>query len=304
MQKRDTARVLVAMAALAGLAWPSAQAFAQVSAYTSSPVNLYAGPSGDYPVVSGIGAGVPVTVMGCVSDYSWCDVALPDLRGWVYAAYLSYPYQGEYVPLEGYGSVIGLPIIGFSLGTYWGSFYRDRPWYGERDRWAHVPSPGYGGRPSGSPPRMRPPEGGYAPGSYGRPPEGGRPPAPPQGGMRPPEPERPGQPPAGGHQWGQPPGFAGNTRGDGGAPRPAPGGNYGQPHPMSPEGGGRPPAPQPDRGFHPGGPGGGFEHGGAPAMRAPAPMPAPGRPAGPPPQGGGHPSGEGGGNRGEGRQPG
>jgi len=265
MKKRNTARAVVVAAALTCLAWPAAQAFAQSVAYTSTPVNLYAGPSGDYPVVSGLGAGQPVTVMGCVSDYSWCDVALADLRGWVYAAYLTYPYEGQYVPLESYGSVIGLPIVGFSLGAYWDSYYRNRPWYGERGRFAHVPSPGYGARPSGPRPGERP--------------EPGRPVEPPAVGGRP-----------------EPRGFAGSA----GAPRPdagaratgQPGGNFGQPRAIQPEAP-RAPAQQPG-GFRPGAPAGGFERG-APPMRAPGPMAAPGRPAAPQ---GGRPAGEGGG-RGE-----
>ncbi|MBN3858242.1 SH3 domain-containing protein, partial [Paraburkholderia sp. Ac-20340] len=158
----------------AGLSLGSAEAYAQSQAYTSEPVDLYAGPSGDYPVVTELGPNVPVTVMGCVSDYSWCDVAMPGMRGWVYAGYLTYPYQGGYVPLEGYGAAIGLPIVTFSIGAYWGSFYRDRSWYGDRERWSHVPPPGYGGHPSGPPPGPRGgPQGGQ-----------GRPPAPQVGGGR------------------------------------------------------------------------------------------------------------------------
>jgi uncharacterized protein YraI len=278
MKRPNTARAVVVAAALTGLAWPAAQAFAQVSAYTSGPVYLYAGPSGDYPVVSSLGAGAPVTVMGCVSDYSWCDVALPDMRGWVYAAYLSYPYQGQYVPLQGYGPVIGLPVIGFSVGTYWDRFYRNRPWYGERDRWAHAPSPRYDARPAEPAPRARPPEAGR---SFAPPANAGRP----------------------GQFEGGRPGPQQDFHG-GGAPRPEagqrmpgqPGGNFGQPHPQ---------APQQPGGLRPGGgPAGGVEHG-APQMRGPGPGPmqAPGRPAAPP-QGGGHPSGgEGGGHR-DSRQPG
>jgi uncharacterized protein YraI len=293
MKMRNTARAAAVATLLAGLAWPAAQAFAQVSAYTSSPVYLYAGPSGDYPVVSSIGAGVPVEVMGCVSDYSWCDVSLPDLRGWVYAAYLSYPYEGEYVPLQGYGSVIGLPIVGFSIGAYWDHFYRNRPWYGDRDRWAHAPAPGYGIRPAGPPPGARlaePSRPFVAPGNVGRPGQPGMVERPGQPGMV----ERPGQPGMVGRPG--PQGFPGNA----GAPRPEagahmpgrPGGNFGQPHPMQPEGAPRPPGPQ--GGFRPGPPAGGFEHG-APPMRAPGPMAAPARPAAPQ---GGHPSGgEGGDHR-------
>jgi uncharacterized protein YraI len=284
MKKRNTVRAAAVAALLAGLGWPAAQALAQTAAYTSSPVDLFAGPSDEYPVVSEVDAGMLVTVMGCLNDYSWCDVALPGLRGWVYAAYLSYPYQGQYVPLQGYGSVIGLPIIGFTIGTYWDSFYRDRPWYGERDRWAHERPRGYGERPPEPPPGARGPQARrpVPPSVYGGHPEG------PQMGGRPEPQER----------------FQGNP----GAPRPEigghgggqPGANYGQrpvPQEMAP----RPQAPQQPGGFRPGAPAAGVEHGG-PQMRAPVPMQGPGRPAAPPQQQqGGHPSGgEGGGHR-EGR---
>lgn len=243
MHKRDSmrARALAVAAASAcfGLAAPGA--FAQAQAYTSEPVDLYAGPSGDYPVVTELGPNVPVTVMGCVSDYSWCDVALPDLRGWIYGAYLAYPYQGGYVPVEGYGAAIGLPIVTFSFGAYWGSFYRDRPWYGDRERWARVPPPGYGGRPQGPPPQVHggpPPGSGHPPPVNGapRPPvaampgNGGRPPAPPSGAGRPspgPVPQYegrgPSQSPGYAHAPGMPPGAAhgpapapGNVRQEGG----------------------------------------------------------------------------------------
>lgn len=175
MHKRKTMRVsaLAIAAAAAGfaLAAPSAFAQAQAQAYTSQPVELFSGPSGDYPVVTELGPNVPVTVMGCVSDYSWCDVALPDLRGWIYAEYLEYPYEGNYVPLESYGPTIGLPVVTFALGAYWDSFYRGRPWYGDRDRWEHRPPPHFGERPPGPPPGRggMPPERGGPPPGMGRP---------------------------------------------------------------------------------------------------------------------------------------
>ena len=115
------------LAGAAGLLILPGMASAQSQAYTTSPVNLYAGPAQDYPVVSQLPAGVPVAVMGCVSGYTWCDVAIQDQRGWVYAGYLNYPYQGNNVQLLNYGTAIGLPIVTFSIGTYWGSYYRGRP---------------------------------------------------------------------------------------------------------------------------------------------------------------------------------
>ncbi|MFX1765043.1 peptide-binding protein [Paraburkholderia sp. A1RI-2L] len=169
---RGLALPLATVCVAAGMVFAASGVRAQTQAYTNEPVDLFAGPSDAYPVVSELGPNVPVTVMGCVSDYSWCDVALPGLRGWVYGGYLSYPYQGAYVPLTGYGAVIGLPIVTFSVGAYWGSFYRDRPWYGDRDRWEHAPPPERG----------RPPE---PQRFHGGPPDGGgRPPPPPPGGAR------------------------------------------------------------------------------------------------------------------------
>lgn len=80
MRKRVVSGLL---AGAAGLLTLPGVAFAQSQAYTNSPVNLYAGPADDYPAVSQLPPGAPVTVMGCVSGYSWCDVAAPDVRGWI-----------------------------------------------------------------------------------------------------------------------------------------------------------------------------------------------------------------------------
>ena len=136
--KQHLVRCMYAAASL--LALP-AVASAQSQAYTNITVNVRAGPASDYPVVTQLPGGVPVDVMGCISNYQWCDVAGPNLRGWVYAARLSYPYQGSNVPVMSYGTVIGLPIVTFSIGTYWGNYYRGRPWYGQQSRWAHHPPP-------------------------------------------------------------------------------------------------------------------------------------------------------------------
>ena len=288
---RALAFALATGSLLTGLALASSDASAQTAAYTSGPVDLYAGPSGDYPVVSQIGPGVPVTVMGCVSDYSWCDITVPGLRGWVYAGYLSYPYQGGYVPLTDYGASIGLPIVAFSLGAYWGSFYRDRPWYGERDRWAHVPPDE----------RRRPPE---QPGWHGAP---GRPSAmPPRSEERlrgPNAPVRGGAPPVNAQAPREP------------ANMPPPDVPHNAPRPQE---AGRPPAPEAQQfgGRQPAGaPAQGYAH--PPAaqpqagMRAPGPVPAPApaqaRPPAPPQGGqggqawqGGHAPAQGG--RGDDRQ--
>jgi uncharacterized protein YraI len=217
-----------------------AAAFAQVQAYTNTSVNLRAGPAPDYPVVSQLPPGAPVTMMGCINGYTWCDVALPNLRGWVYAGSLNYPYQGNPVPVLSYGSTIGLPIVTFSIGTYWGNYYRGRPWYRDQARWAHRPPPRPGhGRPPGPPPGhgRPPPSHGRPPPSHGRPPgngagrpPGGRPPS--GGGGRPPG-NAGGRPPGGSQ-----PGAGGRPGGGGSGGRP-PGGGGGKP--SGGGGGSRPP---------------------------------------------------------------
>lgn len=242
MRKRLVSGLIVGATGL--LALPGL-AFAQAQAYTNSPVNLYAGPADDYPAVSQLPAGAPVTVMGCVSGYTWCDVVLPDLRGWVYAGNLSYPYQGSNVPILTYGTVIGLPVVTFSIGAYWGNYYRGRPWYNDEARWAHHAPP-----PPGPPPGR----GGPPPVVHGAPP--------PQHGAPPPGPGN--LPPA---HAAQQPMHAGPPQAQGG-PQPVHGGSpqeqHGAPpmeHGAAPQPHGGPPAghaaPQPEHG---GGGGGHDDH--------------------------------------------
>ncbi|WP_105133682.1 SH3 domain-containing protein [Burkholderia sp. BE12] len=154
---------------LAGLAAAPGVADAQSSAYTNSPAELYAGPAPDYPVVAEIPPGTALDVFGCLSNYAWCDVALPGVRGWIDAQLLDYPYQGSYVPLLEYGAIIGVPVTGFAIGAYWDRYYRHRPWYPDRDRWARRPEPRLG--PGGMPPGQgRPQPGAPMPVAPGGPP--------------------------------------------------------------------------------------------------------------------------------------
>src|SRR6267154_5857776 len=108
----------------------SAAAAAQ-NAVTTQPVSVYAGPDDSYPPVAQLDADTPIQVMGCLDDWSWCDVAFEDNRGWLYAPDITYAYQGGYVPLYSYAPGLGIPIVGFSLAVYRGSHYPDRAWYGQ-----------------------------------------------------------------------------------------------------------------------------------------------------------------------------
>jgi uncharacterized protein YraI len=176
-------------------------------AFTTRTVNVRAGPDVAYPLVAQVGPGAPMQVMGCLGDWSWCDVAYADLRGWVYGPYLTYGYQGGVVPLYSYAPSLGIPIITFSIGPYWDRYYYGRPWYGRRDYWVGRPPPPHY-RPPGPPPRDTPPPRPRPPPSA-QPMPGTRPPPsaqpipgprpPPTPGMHPPSNGRPvpSQPPQG-----------------------------------------------------------------------------------------------------------
>jgi uncharacterized protein YraI len=188
-------------------------------AYTTTQVNVRAGPAGEYPLVMRLRANTPVTVHGCVDDYRWCDVSVGGDQGWVYAQNLAYPYEQRHVPILGYGAAIGLPIIAFSLGSYWDNHYRQRPWYGQRPRWEQH-------RPPPRPPVVRPPD--YRPPQH-RPPNHVRPPPRPQ-----PQPPvvRPQPPRPGGPAPHRPPSGARPSPGQEGGPplRPGQGGYRGSGH--------------------------------------------------------------------------
>lgn len=142
--------VLIGSVLLASSALVQAQ-----NAYTSRPANVRAGPDRAYPLITQLAPGTPVDVSGCLSDWSWCDVGFDDTHGWVYAPSLAYVYEGSRVPLYSYAPSLGLPIITFSLGSYWDRYYRGRPFFSQRDEWEHRHITHM--RPHGPPPHAGPP---------------------------------------------------------------------------------------------------------------------------------------------------
>lgn len=121
-----------------GVAFLAFSAAAQSqNAMTTEPADLYAGPDDSYPVVAQLDPNSPIQVFGCLDDWSWCDVGAEDLRGWMYAPDITYAYEGGYVPLYSYAPSLGIAIVPFSLDVYWGRYYHGRPWYSQREEWAH-----------------------------------------------------------------------------------------------------------------------------------------------------------------------
>lgn len=119
-----------------------AAAFAAVPGFAVSDVDLHAGPGGVYPVVDTLPAGARVRIDGCIGRYAWCNVSWRGIWGWVPADELQALYRGRRVVVLDYGPEIGLPIIGFSVDTYWNRHYRHRGFYArirdfDRGRYAH-----------------------------------------------------------------------------------------------------------------------------------------------------------------------
>jgi hypothetical protein len=83
-------------------------------------------------------------------------VAFGDDRGWVYSPDIVYDYQGGYVPFYTYAPSFGVPVVQFTIGSYWDRYYHGRPWYGRRSEWLDR-GPSHHRRPSGPPPSAGPP---------------------------------------------------------------------------------------------------------------------------------------------------
>jgi uncharacterized protein YraI len=226
-KKSQGLRFALVAVALTLTAWaPQLLAF---TATVTTHAHLRAGPSVEYPSVALLPPGVVVQVYGCEQGYGWCDASLGLDRGWVDAAYLQAAAPNGPVVLSSGAVMLGVPIIAFSFNSYWNSYYRGRPWYGQRAHyygyWNRYPHgrppppprpPVVRPPPPRPPPPVRPPPRPRPPPNTGRPP-GGRPP--PSGGRPPPS---GGKPPPGG---GKPPPGGGPPGGGRPPPntRPAPG---------------------------------------------------------------------------------
>ncbi|MEP6482986.1 MAG: hypothetical protein ABJB01_00965 [Rudaea sp.] len=104
-------------------------------AYIVGDISLQSGPDSEYPPILDLQAGTPVDVQGCIEGFSWCDVIVGNERGWVPGSYVEEEYDRQPVYLIDYGPRIGVPIVSFSIGTYWDRHYHNRPFYSQRNVW-------------------------------------------------------------------------------------------------------------------------------------------------------------------------
>ena len=108
---------------------------ARPNGYPVTNVNLRAGPGTYYPAILVVPARAPISILGCLGDYTWCDVFFQGNRGWMRSIYLQGWYRGYYYSLRDYAPRLGYRVVSFDIGPYWDSNYRERPFYGERRRW-------------------------------------------------------------------------------------------------------------------------------------------------------------------------
>lgn len=219
------------------------------NAFTTQAVNMRAGPDRSFPLVAWLPAGTAVQVFGCLEGWRWCDTAWGPHRGWVWSQALQTTFQSQPWIIFYGGPMLGIPLVTFSIGTYWDSFYRSRPWWHQRNYWFHrpppppppvwrPPPPGWHPPPAvrpPPPPAVRPPPRPMPPPPSVRPP---RPVPPPPGARPPPRPEPPSiSPPP--RPMPQPPGTSPGPRPPSVSPGPGP-----RPPVNSPGSGPRPPVPQ------------------------------------------------------------
>lgn len=122
-------RLLIAVAMLVPLLVGGEALAAQPVAVAIADVNLRAGPGTQYPAVAMIPYGDSVSLFGCMSGFTWCDVAWGNARGWVATAYLQVIYRGAPVAIDaGVAARIGVNVVVFDR-AYWTRHHVGRPWY-------------------------------------------------------------------------------------------------------------------------------------------------------------------------------
>jgi uncharacterized protein YraI len=87
-------------------------AFAVTAYSPKGNLNVRSGPGFQYPVASQIPVNTEVQITGCVTDYSWCAVALPaGATGWASAPYLVTKATTPPKNLQVAGASVGIPTI-------------------------------------------------------------------------------------------------------------------------------------------------------------------------------------------------
>lgn len=104
--------------------------------FVRKTVNLRAGPNVQYPVVERVAKGSVLNLYGCLDGWSWCEIGVNQNRGWVSGKYIETVYNNHDVRIIEVAPQMQVPIVVFEAGPYWDTYYREKPFYSQRDRWA------------------------------------------------------------------------------------------------------------------------------------------------------------------------
>lgn len=102
------------MPAIADTSVDDRQAKRPANLFTTTHVNMRAGPGMTHAKVTVVPDGQIVTVIACAKGYGWCEIDWSGQRGWVYTKTLTRPQlNGRF---REYAEGIGVPVIEFSPG--------------------------------------------------------------------------------------------------------------------------------------------------------------------------------------------
>jgi uncharacterized protein YraI len=128
----------VIVAGFATLALSFAPSLAQAAqGFIVGQTDLRAGPDEQFPSVDMLPAGAQVEVFGCLSGNVWCDVGFQQDRGWVSGQDLEVMYQSNRVKVVEVQTEV-VPVVTFQVATYWDQYYRSKPFFRDRDRFASL----------------------------------------------------------------------------------------------------------------------------------------------------------------------
>lgn len=109
----------------------TAPALAATTATVTTSLNLRAGPSTQYPVVTVVPQSKPVRLYGCNANTSWCDISFGSHRGWASASYIRVYNSGTTVAVAPVVvRTVGLPVVTYSR-VYWDTYYAAYPWHSQ-----------------------------------------------------------------------------------------------------------------------------------------------------------------------------
>jgi uncharacterized protein YraI len=107
----ECSHAMIGFASLVGAALMASPASAVTAYSPTGHLNVRSGPGFQYPVVAQMAPNEPAAVTGCISNYTWCGVAIGGVTGWASAEYLVTDAGGKLTNLQVSGAQLGIPIV-------------------------------------------------------------------------------------------------------------------------------------------------------------------------------------------------